>query len=301
MHRRCHDRAPGGASLRPVPANSKDATGCGVMRADPLPTLLPTRPDRADAPRRTPEPRAARRIYRRGAPRPPGRADRAARLRPGGSAVAPAGGPLRPGGRHRPREGRRAMARPAAVGGPRRRSGGDGICSGIAFTSTGRLIDDVLAEVRGVDPREDAWACPGDAGPGRAARVPHRQHRRRAARCPARATWSWTTRPTGWRTTTADHLALPAARRWRRRCCAPTTRCRRCCTRSRCTATCGGASPATTRRSTSAAVLYLFVRGMAGPQTRRGGQRRLRLVAAGAALVVELSDLLAGRLAPYDP
>jgi exodeoxyribonuclease V gamma subunit len=36
----------------------------------------------------------------------------------------------------------------------------DGICSGITFTSAGRLIDDVLAAVRGVDPREDAWASP---------------------------------------------------------------------------------------------------------------------------------------------
>src|SRR4051812_47410576 len=78
----------------------------------------------SDAPRRTPERGPARRIYRAGAPRPPGRADRAARVRPGGSAIAPAGGPLRPGGRRRSREGRRAVARTAAVHGPRRRPGG---------------------------------------------------------------------------------------------------------------------------------------------------------------------------------
>src|SRR5947209_20568663 len=36
----------------------------------------------------------------------------------------------------------------------------DGICSGIAFTSTSRLVDDVLAAVRGVDPRLDEWAWP---------------------------------------------------------------------------------------------------------------------------------------------
>ena len=45
------------------------------------------------------------------------------------------------------------MAGPAAVDRARRRlRRQDGICSGVAFPSTGRLIDDALAAVRGVDP-----------------------------------------------------------------------------------------------------------------------------------------------------
>ncbi|MGY1829062.1 exodeoxyribonuclease V subunit gamma [Geodermatophilus sp. SYSU D01180] len=36
----------------------------------------------------------------------------------------------------------------------------DGICAGVQFTSTGRLVDDVLAAVRGVRPDQDAWARP---------------------------------------------------------------------------------------------------------------------------------------------
>ena len=52
-----------------------------------------------------------------------------------------------------------------------------------------------------------------------------------------------------------------------RRCCTPTTRCRRCSTPSSCTATCAGASPATTPSVHLGGVLYLYVRGMCGPDT----------------------------------
>ena len=51
----------------------------------------------------------------------------------------------------------------------------------------------------------------------------------------------------------ADRPTTTGPRRWPRRWATPTTRCRRCCTPWRCTATCAGGSPATTRRGTSAA------------------------------------------------
>ncbi len=39
-------------------------------------------------------------------------------------------------------------------------SGGDGICSGVAFPSAGRLVDEALAAARGIDRRDDPWLDP---------------------------------------------------------------------------------------------------------------------------------------------
>ncbi len=91
---------------------------------------------------------------------------------------------------------------------------------------------------------------PGDAGPA----LPRRRLQDQLAR-PSRPA--------------AHRGRLLPRRGWPRRCCTPTTRCRRCSTSSSCTATCAGASPATTRPRTSAGVLYLYVRGMCGPETPR--------------------------------
>ena len=100
----------------------------------------------------------------------------------------------------------------------------------------------------------------------RGCRRPGSAASRCAATCPApstscsgcpgrtvRATSSPTTRPTGSArpTSRSPRLHTPG-RGWWRRCCTPTTPCRRCSTSSSCTATCAGASPATTRRGTSA-------------------------------------------------
>ena len=58
-----------------------------------------------------------------------------------------------------------------------------------------------------------------------------------------------------------------APRRWPARCCTPTTRCRRCSTPWCCTGSCAGGCPATTPRTHLGGVLYLFLRGMCGPET----------------------------------
>ena len=76
-----------------------------------------------------------------------------------------------------------------------------------------------------------------------------------------------------------------------------TTRCRRCSTPSRCTGSCAGGCPATTRTRTSAACSTCSCAGCAGPATPAvdGAVRRVRLAAAGRARRRELSDLLRSR------
>ena len=111
-------------------------------------------------------------------------------------------------------------------------------------------------------------------GPRRpvAARLPVRLDRRGAAgaRPGGRATSSSTTRPTGSGRPTSRSPRRPTpATGWSRRCCTPTTRCRRCSTSWSCTATCAGASPATTRRSTSAACSTSTCAACAAPTPRR--------------------------------
>ena len=118
------------------------------------------------------------------------------------------------------------------------------------------------------------------------ARLPHRVGRRRAAGArPGRATWSSTTRPTGSARSTSRSPRTPTApRRWPRRWATPTTRCRRCCTPRCCTGSCAGGSPATTPSSHLGGVLYLYLRGMCGPDTPLvdgAPVRRLLLAAAG--------------------
>ena len=64
---------------------------------------------------------------------------------------------------------------------------------------------------------------------------------------------SSTTRPTGSASRARPLTARTTPRRsWPRRCCTPTTRCRRCSTPSCCTATCAGGCPTTTPSATSA-------------------------------------------------
>ena len=65
----------------------------------------------------------------------------------------------------------------------------------------------------------------------------------------------------------ADLRRLPPRGAARRRWGTPTTRCRRCCTPWCCTGSCAGGSPATTRRRHLGGVLYLYLRGMCGPDT----------------------------------
>ena len=74
-----------------------------------------------------------------------------------------------------------------------------------------------------------------------------------------------------------------------------TTRCRRCCTRSPCTGCCAGDSRTTTRRHLGG-IAYLFIRGMAGPDTPRidGVPCGVFSWRPPGALVVDLSDLLDG-------
>ena len=70
---------------------------------------------------------------------------------------------------------------------------------------------------------------------------------------------------------------------------------RRCCT-----ASCAGGCPATTRRTHLGGVLYLYLRGMCGPDTPLvdgAPVRGLRLAAAGRRWSTALSDLLDGRRA----
>ena len=66
----------------------------------------------------------------------------------------------------------------------------------------------------------------------------------------------------------ADHLALPPGRAGRGDAARATMRCRRCCTSSRCTDTCAGGCPATTRAATSPACCICSCAGWSGP-TRR--------------------------------
>ena len=90
----------------------------------------------------------------------------------------------------------------------------------------------------------------------------------------------------------ADRLALPAGGARRRRCSGPTTRSRRCSTRSRSTATCAGGCRLRPRRNL-AGVLYLFLRGMTGADVPRVGRQPCGVFAwrPPAGLVVALSDL----------
>ena len=115
-------------------------------------------------------------------------------------------------------------------------------------------------------------------------------------RLPATASRSSTTRRTGSRAPGrgADRLAPPPGRARRPRCSTRTTRCRRCSTPSRCTATCAGGCPATTPSATSPASSTCSCAGWSGrdtPAVDGTPVRRLRLAAAGA-LVVALSDVL---------
>ncbi|CAA9305420.1 MAG: Exodeoxyribonuclease V beta chain, partial [uncultured Frankineae bacterium] len=102
----------------------------------------------------------------------------------------------------------------------------------------------------------------------------------RCCGCPGRATSSSTTRPTASRRASSRRRTTPV-RRWRPRCCAPTTRCRRCSTPSRCTASCAGVSRATTPSATSAACSTCSCAAWWVRRHRRGaasstGGRRLR-------------------------
>ena len=96
----------------------------------------------------------------------------------------------------------------------------------------------------------------------------------------------------------AHRGGLLPRRGWWRRCCTPTTRCRRCSTSWSCTATCAGASPATTRRATSAACSTSTSAACAAPRpprttaTRPGSSRGSRRPRSSTAL----SDLLDGAL-----
>ena len=86
------------------------------------------------------------------------------------------------------------------------------------------------------------------------ARLPHRQHRpRRRAPTSRFAVVDYKTNWLGAPGRGADRLAPPPGRARRPRCSTPTTRCRRCSTPSRCTATCAGGCPATTPSATSPA------------------------------------------------
>ena len=114
----------------------------------------------------------------------------------------------------------------------------------------------------------DRLAAPGAAA---AARLPHRQHRRRPAPAPG-PRFAVVDYKTNWlgagptpEPLTAAHYTPERARR--RRCCARTTRCRRCCTPWRCTGTCAGGCPDYDPARHLGGVLYLFLRGMCGPGT----------------------------------
>ena len=92
----------------------------------------------------------------------------------------------------------------------------------------------------------------------------------------------------------ADRLAPPPGRRSPPRCSTRTTRCRRCSTPSRCTATCAGACPATTPSATSRACSTCSCAGWSGPTRPRSTARRAASSPGGrrAALVEDLSDVL---------
>ena len=87
-----------------------------------------------------------------------------------------------------------------------------------------------------------------------------------------------------------------ATPRWRPRCCTATTRSRRCSTPSSCTATCAGGCRRTTPEQHLGGVLYLFLRGMCGPETPvvDGHVAGVFDWSPPAALVTDLSDLLEG-------
>ncbi len=65
----------------------------------------------------------------------------------------------------------------------------------------------------------------------------------------------------------ADRAGLHRRPRSPRRCCTRTTRCRRCCTPWCCTATCAGGCRGYDPQRHLGGVLYLYVRGMVGPET----------------------------------
>ena len=67
----------------------------------------------------------------------------------------------------------------------------------------------------------------------------------------------------------ADGRRLCAARGWPRRCCIRTIRCRRCCTALCCTGSCAGGCPGYEPERHLGGVMYLFLRGMCGPDTPR--------------------------------
>ena len=77
-------------------------------------------------------------------------------------------------------------------------------------------------------------------------------------------------------------------------CSTPTTRCRRCCTSSPCTASCAGGWRGYDPDVHLAGVLYLFLRGMVGPDTPvvDGGPCGVFAWRPSGALVVATSDLL---------
>ena len=92
----------------------------------------------------------------------------------------------------------------------------------------------------------------------------------------------------------ADGRRLRRSRGWSRRCCIRTTRCRRCCTALCCTGSCGGGSPATTPDKHLGGVMYLFLRGMCGPDTPvvDGHPAGVFSWQPPAALITAMSDLL---------
>ena len=111
-------------------------------------------------------------------------------------------------------------------------------------------------------------------------------------RLPGQRSWWSTTRRTSWATTrdAADY----GRHGWRRRCCIRTTRCRRCCIRVVLHRYLRWRLPGYDPERHLGGVMYLFVRGMCGPETPVvDGHpcRGVQLDAAGA-LVTELSDLL---------
>ena len=201
-----------------------------------------------------------------------------------------------PAARHRlPRPAPRARLRVPAGGGDRRDRRARCPCGcgrGAAAPPAGRRPDARLRRPAGVA----VARRPGAAG------LPQRLHRRRAARpdrrAPTTATSSSTTRPTCSATperpltaldyTPALHdrgdaaLALPAAGDALLRC--------------RCTATCAGGCPATTRSATSAASSTSTSAACAARRPRWSTATRAGCSPGSppAAMVIELSDLLAG-------
>ena len=124
--------------------------------------------------------------------------------------------------------------------------------------------------------RRPSGRLSGAAGPSRAGRsesagLPDRQHRRRPPGPRpgrrTRATWWWTTRPTGSASSTDPELRagrLHARPDGSRHDGLPTTHCRRCCTRWRVHRMLRWRQPDYRPDRQLGGVLYLFVRGMAG-------------------------------------